>query len=877
MILIIFILCISSIVEAELINTWHIPVNEEPPSVTMRNPLYIHIGINEVYFYLGAYPQGTISNATLYYRINSGSWNTSTLIFDSNYNNNEYYRTSINESFSIGDLVEYYFKVQANGYEDTYVYGTDTESHRTPEESQAQLNAFSFIVTDIPTPTPIPTPTMLNIWHIPINNEPPGYTMREPVYVHQNTTQITFILGSYPQGVINNATLYYKKSTETNWNSLSLSWMSNYNVNEYWSTTLNNTFQVGDIIEYYFKGEGSGYDTTYVYGEDSFSNITRDELTAQDHPFQFIIMTEATPTPIQSPTPTTTPNLMNVWHIPTNEEPPTVTMRNPLYPTENTDYVYFYLGGYPQGTIEQAFIYYRAEGQPSWTPKELHFDSNNWNNEYFMVQITNSFSAGTTIYYYFEARSSQYTTTYVYGDDTSTHTTANQHEAQQHAYSFEILPSGPSPTPTVELMNIWHIPTNYEPPNTTMRYPVLPDENTDMIILYLGGYPLGTIENAYLYYKSESQNDWQMITMEFDQNFYDNEYYKAYINGPFTAGETFYYYFKGTNSNFPDTFCYGDDTSTHTTDDEQYAQLNAFTFTIAPAGTPTPSPTPELLNVWHIPVNEEPPTVTMRNPLYPDDSVKTIYLYLGSYPIGQIANAIVNYRLNDGAWQTLELTWDSNNNNNEYYRADINVAGWQAGDIFQYYFTASSGSGIPTYVFGTDSHSYTTSDESYARENAFYFEVRSSEAPTPTPQPSWTPTPIHTPTPIPTSSPSPTPTIPPLGIDIELNQSFFNPGDNFHLWVTISNPNEEVDVDVYIFLDLNIGEYWFWPSWAHYPPDFDFRELTLPPQNISQIDILNFTWPSNAGHFNNAKFWAAMLYHNTTEIAGNYDSVTFSF
>ncbi len=140
---------------------------------------------------------------------------------------------------------------------------------------------------------------------------------------------------------------------------------------------------------------------------------------------------------------------------------------------------------------------------------------------------------------------------------------------------------------------------------------------------------------------------------------------------------------------------------------------------------------------------------------------------------------------------------------------------------------------------------------------------------TPTPTPTYTPNPTETPT----LSPTPTPQLPPLGVYLYLNQTIFYAGDQFLLQVQISNPEDDIDVLLFVILDV-YGNYWFYPSWSQY---LDYESLFLTRQTLINKTILDFIWPQNAGSADDIKFWSAITDPSSFSLIGNYDMVSFSY
>ncbi len=426
---------------ANMMNCWHIPSNIEPPSVTMRNPLSPDDNAENIYFYVGAYPMGTIYSGTLYYReAGTAMWNESSFNWDVNQYPNEYWMASFANNYDAGDAVEYYLKLQNPAYNITYVYGSDSQSFNSTEQSEAQENPFEFTIQEsgVPSPTPTPTsaPNLMNVWHIPTNEEPPTVHMRNPLYPSATDENIYVYLGGWPQGTIHYATLYYRKNNMPQWNTAEFAWDSNPGDNEYFIASFENFLNPGDTLKYFISAENPGYDTTYVYGTDDTSQTTADLDHAASNPYTYTLPSSTpTPTPTE---PTATPEsnpLPNVWHIPANEEPPSVTMRNPLNVGEGDSPVYIYTGAYPAGTLYSGKLYYRKQGNPIWSSSDLHWDSNNSSNEYWMASFANPYQSGDQIQYYLELWNPGYDTTFLH--DGNAKTTARS-TAEADPYTFTV-------------------------------------------------------------------------------------------------------------------------------------------------------------------------------------------------------------------------------------------------------------------------------------------------------------------------------------------------------------------------------------------------------------------------------------------------------
>jgi len=154
-------------------------------------------------------------------------------------------------------------------------------------------------------------------------------------------------------------------------------------------------------------------------------------------------------------------------------------------------------------------------------------------------------------------------------------------------------------------------------------------------------------------------------------------------------------------------------------------------------------------------------------------------------------------------------------------------------------------------------------------------------APTATRSPTFSPTelpPSATPAPTTTDTPTPTPARQ-TGVNLTLNAGMFHPGQQFILQAVAANGSGTVlSANLFVFLDIGTGTYWFWPTWAEYPPAVDYQEITLAAGDGREVGILNFVWPdTGAAAMSGIAFWGAMTDGQITTVIGQLDHVMFGF
>ncbi|MBT3193669.1 MAG: hypothetical protein HN341_14070 [Verrucomicrobia bacterium] len=248
-----------------------------------------------------------------------------------------------------------------------------------------------------------------NCWHVPANAEPSGTTMRAPITPGSGDTVYIYngnqFQGGGNPGNQSSGTLYYKKDDAGSWSSTALGYDSESGNNKYWKGTIaGGSYASGDTIEYYIAVSYSDHDTTYIgttnSGAASLTYVTESKVQTNAFTFSY------------------SADLGNCWHIPTNSEPPSVTMRSPTTAPATNQFVYLYSGNQFQGAGNPGnqtggTLCHRLEGG-SWSSTNLAYDSQNGNNKYWAGTIpANTYSRTNVVEYYLKLTYSDQDTSYI--------------------------------------------------------------------------------------------------------------------------------------------------------------------------------------------------------------------------------------------------------------------------------------------------------------------------------------------------------------------------------------------------------------------------------------------------------------------------------
>ena len=172
------------------------------------------------------------------------------------------------------------------------------------------------VIFNVDSRAAVPPGGLATVWHIPNNNtDIPGVNMRNPEFAIGTDTTVAFYTGVWKFDTGNgnavrcnqtNGILYYKTTSQSTWNSASMTWLTNAPANQYWQVTLDaHQFNFNDTVQYFFflgfDGSGTaGSTNTWLYGNNAGSSTTGTSNTAAASPYTFQVTNTAIGTPVLS-------------------------------------------------------------------------------------------------------------------------------------------------------------------------------------------------------------------------------------------------------------------------------------------------------------------------------------------------------------------------------------------------------------------------------------------------------------------------------------------------------------------------------------------------------------------------------------------------
>ena len=135
-------------------------------------------------------------------------------------------------------------------------------------------------------------------------------------------------------------------------------------------------------------------------------------------------------------------------------------------------------------------------------------------------------------------------------------------------------------------------------------------------------------------------------------------------------------------------------------------------------------------NAWHIPDNVEPGSVHMRNPEFEIGPTTVVTIYNGNQfqgignPGNQTGGTLFYRKVGAASYSSVALSFDSQNANNKYWKATIDMSQFSATDVIQYYLLVTYSDRDSTYLYGGDGASTAIGVQATAAASPFSFRNR---------------------------------------------------------------------------------------------------------------------------------------------------------
>lgn len=129
------------------------------------------------------------------------------------------------------------------------------------------------------------------------------------------------------------------------------------------------------------------------------------------------------------------------------------------------------------------------------------------------------------------------------------------------------------------------------------------------------------------------------------------------------------------------------------------------------------------------------------------------------------------------------------------------------------------------------------------------------------------------------SAPTPTPTPPATQAQLSFRMpyNYYYPGDLYYLDAVINNPGAPHYYSA-LFVALNIySDYWFWPSWTHYPPGIDWAWVHIETGAWYWEVLPAFYWPAVYSSANNINFIGIAMDSSVSYPLTNIAMITWGF
>jgi len=115
---------------------------------------------------------------------------------------------------------------------------------------------------------------------------------------------------------------------------------------------------------------------------------------------------------------------------------------------------------------------------------------------------------------------------------------------------------------------------------------------------------------------------------------------------------------------------------------------------------------------------------------------------------------------------------------------------------------------------------------------------------------------------------------------VELSGDGVCPGELFWCRALVCSPETALEgIPFVAVVDPGTGDYWFYPSWTHYPPDMDWQAIDVPAGRERVIDVIPpFVWPDTGeSGMSGILIHGALLDRELTGILGRGGTAEFAY
>lgn len=115
-------------------------------------------------------------------------------------------------------------------------------------------------------------------------------------------------------------------------------------------------------------------------------------------------------------------------------------------------------------------------------------------------------------------------------------------------------------------------------------------------------------------------------------------------------------------------------------------------------------------------------------------------------------------------------------------------------------------------------------------------------------------------------------------VDLRMPSTCFIPASTFSMEAIIHNTGETYsNAKLFAALTIGTGDYWFFPSWTHYPDSLDWETTTFEASADRTASIVpSFPWPEGTGDFSGAMMISAVV-SQTGDLISNVETIEFGW